>query len=220
MFSAILCCFLLFRIIIVWAMKRLPAPLRALMDELTRLPGIGRRGAERIVQHLLQVPPERVHALATTLQTLRRDVRHCNVCGDWTDSDTCSICSDSQRANGQLCVVERPPDLWAFEESDAYRGRYHVLGGTLSPLAGVTAEVLSIDALERRIDGEGIREVILATNASVDGDATAHYLARRLAARGVQSSRIAQGVPLGGHLDYADPGTLRLALEGRRPIDH
>lgn len=189
------------------------------MGELARLPGIGRRGAERIALHLLEAPADQASALAESIETLRREVRACGPCGNWTEGETCPICSDPGRANGQLCVVERPSDLWAFEQSGAYGGRYHVLGGTLSPLAGVTAEDLRIAQLERRIGEEGITEVVLATNASVDGDATAHYLAARLAPLGVRTTRIAQGVPLGGHLDYADPGTLRLALEGRRPLE-
>lgn len=200
-------------------MTRLPAALENLLHELTRLPGIGRRGAERLALHLLEAPAEQSAILAATIECLRREVHSCPVCGNWTEGALCAICADPGRCNGQLCVVERPADLWAFEESEAFRGRYHVLGGTLSPLAGVTAEDLHIDALEARLPRENIHEVILATNPSVDGDATAHYLARRLAATGVRVSRIGVGVPVGGHLDYADSGTLRLALEGRRPLD-
>lgn len=200
-------------------MPRQPAALESLMHELTRLPGIGRRGAERMAVHLLDAPADQAHNLAKAIERLRKEVRPCVICGNWAEGEICSICEDARRANGQLCVVERPPDLWAFEQSEAYTGRYHVLGGTLSPLAGVTAEDLKIDELEKRIQEEGIQEVILATNPSVEGDATAHYLARRLAPQGVRVTRIAQGVPLGGHLGYADSGTLRLALEGRRALD-
>ena len=199
-------------------MSYLPAALEDLMEELIRLPGIGRRGAERLALHLLQAPPDQSEALAGAIGRLRLEVHPCRTCGNWTEGETCPICSDDRRHNGQLCVVERPSDLWAFEQAEAFRGCYHVLGGTLSPLAGITAEDLRIEELERRIRAEGITEVILATNPSVDGDATAHYLSRRLAPLGVSTTRIAQGVPLGGHLDYADPGTLRLALEGRRPL--
>jgi recombination protein RecR len=199
-------------------MTRLPDALEALLHELTRLPGIGRRGAERLAVHLLEADAEQPLALARAIERLRAEVRPCALCGNWAEGERCPICADPHRANGQLCVVERPADLWAFEAAGAFEGRYHVLGGTLSPLGGVTAEDLRIDALERRIGEESIREVILATNASVEGDATAHYLARRLAATGMQVTRIAQGVPLGGHLGYADAGTLRLALEGRRPL--
>jgi len=197
---------------------RLPAALEGLILELMRLPGIGRRGAERLAVHLLDAEEERPAALARALERLRREVRPCARCGNWAEAEQCTICAEPRRANGQLCVVERPTDLWAFEAAESFEGCYHVLGGALSPLAGVTADDLNIDALERRLDSESIQEVILATNPSVEGDATAHYLARRLAARPVRVTRIAQGVPLGGHLGYADAGTLRLALEGRRPL--
>lgn len=200
-------------------MVRLPNALEVLLHELRRLPGVGRRAAERLALHLLEAPAEDAAALARAIEQLRDEVHACKVCGNFTDGELCSICSDERRATGQLCVVERPSDLWAFEQAEAYRGRYHVLGGTLSPLAGVTADDLRIDDLERRIEREQIKEIILATNPSVDGDATAIYLAHRLAPMGLKVTRIAQGVPLGGHLDYADAGTLRLALDGRRPVE-
>ena len=200
-------------------MARLPPAIESLLHELMRLPGIGRRGAERMVVHLLDAPAERPAALAEALARLRRDVRWCELCGNWSEGERCGICTDSARDTSILCVVERPVDLWAIEESGAYRGQYHVLGGALSPLSGVTAEDLRIDQLEIRLRDTPADEVILATNPSVDGDATAHYLARRLAAIGIKTTRLAQGMPLGGHLDYADAGTLRLALEGRRPLD-
>ena len=202
-------------------MSQLPAALDNLLHELARLPGIGRRAAERLAIHLLEAPEDRARTLAEALARLHREVHPCPVCGNWAVAGgACPICEDPRRRNGQLCVIEKPSDLWAFEQSEAFSGRYHVLGGTLSPMAGVTADDLSIAALERRIGEESISELIIATNPSVDGDATAHYLARRLAPLGVAITRIAQGVPLGGHLDYADAGTLRLALEGRRRLDH
>lgn len=200
-------------------MVRLPSALEIVLHELRRLPGVGRRAAERLALHMLEAPAEDVLALARAIEQLRHEVHACKICGNFTDAEICSICDDERRATGQLCVVEKPSDLWAFEQAEAYRGRYHVLGGTLSPLAGVTAEDLNIDALEKRIETERIQEVILATNPSVDGDATAIYLAHRFAPLGVKITRIAQGVPLGGHLDYADAGTLKLALEGRRPLE-
>lgn len=200
-------------------MARMPAALENVLHELGRLPGIGRRGAERMAVYLLEAPPEQVQALARTIQQLREEVRPCAVCGNWAQGELCTICANPQRQSPVLCVVERPPDLWAFEEAEAFTGRYHVLGGTLSPLAGITAEDLRIGDLERRIQREAIQEVIIATNPSVEGDATAHYLARRLAPLGVKVTRLAQGVPLGGRLGYADAGTLRLALEGRRSME-
>lgn len=200
-------------------MPALPPSLQTLIHQLTRLPGIGRRGAERIAVHLLSAPAEESVELAEALAQLRRQVKPCAQCGNWAEGDLCVICTDPRRERQSICVVETPTDLWAFEQSEAFNGLYHVLGGTLSPLSGVTAEDLRIDELERRIREEAIQELILATNPSVDGEATAHYLAQHFAAMVPRVTRIAQGVPLGGHLDYADPGTLRLALQGRRPLD-
>jgi recombination protein RecR len=200
-------------------MHHLPKAFQELLHELTRLPGIGRRGAERIAIHLLESPPDQAGALAAAVENLHGRVRRCDRCANWSEEALCAICADPRRDASLLCVVERPGDLWAFEHSEGFNGLYHILGGTLSPLAGVTAEDLRIDSLERRIRDEAVAEVILATSPSIDGDATAHYLARRLAPLGARLTRIAQGVPLGGHLDYADAGTLRLALQGRRPMD-
>lgn len=200
-------------------MARMPAALENLLHELGRLPGIGRRGAERMAVYLLEAPAEQVAALTTALGRLREEVHPCAICGNWAQEKVCAICADPQRITKALCVVERPTDLWAFEEAEAFTGRYHVLGGTLSPLAGVTADDLRIADLERRIREEKIEEVILATNPSVEGDATAHYLARRLTPQGVRTTRLAQGVPLGGRLGYSDAGTLKLALEGRRVLE-
>lgn len=200
-------------------MARMPAAMESLLHELGRLPSIGRRGAERMAVYLLEAPVEQVEALARAMLQLREEVHPCALCGNWAQDALCPICATPQRKTNVLCVVERPTDLWAFEEAEAFAGRYHVLGGTLSPLAGVTAEDLRIAELEQRIKAEGIAEVIIATNPSVEGDATAHYLARRLAPLGVQVTRLAQGVPLGGRLGYADPGTLRLALDGRRKLE-
>jgi recombination protein RecR len=201
------------------AMRRLPKALETLLNELGRLPGVGRRGAERMAVHLLEAPPGRARALAEAIADLRDKVTACARCGNWSEDELCPVCADPHRDTRVLCVVERPGDLWAFEQSESFAGLYHVLGGTLSPMNGVTAGDLTIAALQRRVREEGIEEVILATNPSVDGDATAHYLGQLLAPTGVRLSRIAQGVPQGGHLDYADAGTLRLALEGRRRLD-
>lgn len=197
-------------------MARLPRPVEDLLEELRRLPGIGPRGAERIAVHLMAAPAGQSHALADALRRAADQVQLCAVCGNWCEGRMCTVCRDPARANGKLCVVERVVDLWAFEHAEAFDGRYHILGGTLSPLAGVTPDDLRIAELEARMADEAIAEVILATNPNVDGDATAHYLAQRLAPSGCRVTRIALGLPLGGHLDYADAGTLRLALEGRR----
>ncbi|MBI3735518.1 recombination protein RecR, partial [Candidatus Sumerlaeota bacterium] len=180
-------------------MAALPAAIESLIHELTRLPGIGRRGAERIVTHLLDHPGEQAHLLADALERLRREIRTCEICGNWADGPVCPICSDERRRDGRICVVERPSDLYAFEQSGVFSGRYHVLGGTLSPLHGITPEQLRIEPLERRIKSEGIKEVIIATSPTVEGDATALYLAQRLRPLGVESARIGVGLPLGAN---------------------
>lgn len=196
-----------------------PAAVESLIEQLRRLPGIGRRGAERIVTHVLETSPRLTADLVISLQTLRERVHPCARCGSWCEDDECRICRNEHRANGRLCVVERPPDLYAFEESGAFDGRYHVLGGTISPLGGVMPEDLSIDQLLRRVPEESIQEVIIALSPTVEGDATAHYLAQQLTPMGVSVMRIGLGLPLGASLGYADPGTLKLALEGRRRMD-
>lgn len=193
-----------------------PAAVESLIEQLRRLPGIGRRGAERLVTHLLEAPPAQTQELIAALGTLRERVRNCERCGSWCESRYCRICENEHRANGRLCVVERPTDLYAFEESGAFDGRYHVLGGTISPLGGVMPDDLNIESLLKRMGEESIQEVILALSPTVEGDATAHYIAQLLVPEGVSVMRIGLGLPLGASLGYADPGTLKLALEGRR----
>jgi recombination protein RecR len=200
-------------------MAKLPGPIADLIEKLIRLPGIGRRGAERLVTHLLTAPEEQVESLADSLVKLRTQVNACQLCGHWCEGDLCTICADPARREARLCVVESSSDLFAFEQSGAFAGRYHVLGGRLSPLNGVTPEELNIERLMRRIRDEAIVEVIVATSPTVEGDATATYLARRIAPLGVEVARIGLGLPLGASLGYADAGTLRLALEGRRRLD-
>lgn len=200
-------------------MAKLPAAVESLIHELTRLPGIGRRGAERIVTHLLESRNEQAEALCAALTRLGLEVRSCSRCGNWADAEECAICTDPRRADGTLCVVERPPDLLAFEQTGVFSGKFHVLGGTLSPLRGISPDELSIDKLESRVVDEGIREVVVATSPTVEGDATALYIAGRLKSHGVSVARIGVGLPLGASLGYADPGTLRLALEGRRSLN-
>jgi recombination protein RecR len=199
-------------------MTSLPASVEALIEELTRLPGIGRRGAERIVTHLLAGDPERASELTRAVERMIRDVRDCRNCGSWSEGELCPLCEDERRATGRLCVVETAIDLYAFEQSGVFDGRYHVLGGTLSPLGGIGPEDLRVEALVERVPREKVREVILATSPTVEGDATAIYVGRRLAPLGVEVARIGLGLPLGASLGYADPGTLRLALEGRRKL--
>lgn len=199
-------------------MARYPVSIERLLDQLTRLPGIGRRGATRIAEYLLEAPRGQARDLAEALARLRDEVRACRQCGAWAEAELCAICGDERRRGERICVVEHPPDIYAFEESGAFDGRYHVLGGTLSPLDGIGPDDLNIDRLEERVREEGTEEVILALSPSVQGDATAMYLAEALGRLGVGVTRIGLGLPLGANLNYADPGTLKLALEGRRKM--
>ncbi len=199
-------------------MASLPEPVAALAAALGRLPGIGPRSAERIALHVVQAEPSLAQTLADTLVAARSRIHLCRLCGALTEPDPCPLCSDPSRANGILCVVERALDVLSLEKSNTHRGRYHVLGGRLSPLNGVGPEDLRIASLEARIEPEAFREVILAVSSDVEGEATCTYLARRLAATGVRVTRIAQGLPAGSGLEYADDLTLARALEGRRDI--
>jgi recombination protein RecR len=196
----------------------LPEPIVALSAALGRLPGIGPRSAERLALHLVQADPAVTRTLADALLAARERVALCQHCGALTEAQPCPICSDSTRANGILCIVERALDVLSLEKSHTFRGRYHVLGGRLSPLNGVGPEDLRIDSLESRITPEAIQEVILALGSDVEGEATCVYLAQRLAGLNVRVTRIAQGLPAGAGLEYADDLTLARALEGRRDI--
>ena len=199
-------------------MASLPEPIVALSAALGRLPGIGPRSAERLALHLVQADPAVTRTLADALLAARERVALCQHCGALTEAQPCPICSDSTRANGILCIVERALDVLSLEKSHTFRGRYHVLGGRLSPLNGVGPEDLRIDSLESRIAPEAIQEVILALGSDVEGEATCVYLAQRLAVQGVRVTRIAQGLPAGAGLEYADDLTLARALEGRRDV--
>lgn len=197
---------------------RLPEPLAALVAALNRLPGIGPRTAERLALHIVQTDPGSVEQLAGALVGARQRIRCCRVCGGLTEQDPCVICTDPQRDLGQVCVVERATDVLSLEKSGTYRGRYHVLGGRLSPVNGIGPEDLRVDSLERRVGEGGVREVILALGMDVEGDATSGYLAERLASPGVRISRLAAGLPAGSGLDLADELTLGRAMEGRQPM--
>lgn len=199
-------------------MTSLPAPVTALAAALGRLPGIGPRSADRLALHLVQSDPETVRQLAEVLVTARARVVTCEHCGALTESQPCPICSDPRRDSALLCIVERAIDILSLEKSGTFKGRYHVLGGKLSPLNGIGPEDLRIAELDRRLDRAPVGEVILALGSDVEGDATAHYLARRLSHRGNRISRLAQGLPAGSGLEFADELTLSRALEGRREV--
>nr|MCU0889066.1 recombination mediator RecR [Rubritepida sp.] len=183
---------------------------------LARLPGFGRRSARRAVLKMLMEPEQRMLPLAEALRAAAAAVRPCSVCGNLDAEDPCRICADPERERGVICVVEGVADLWALERAHAHGGLYHVLGGTLSALAGVGPEALRVAPLLARVEAGGVREVILALPATVEGASTAHYLLDRLRPTGVQVTRLAQGVPIGGALDVLDDGTLAAALRARR----
>ena len=188
-----------------------------LVAQLTRLPGVGARTAHRFAFHLLRVPGDEARALATAIEEVKERVRFCSECGNLTENEVCAICLDPRRDHALVCVVEQPVDLISLERTHEYRGLYHVLGGSLSPLDGVEPEHLRIDELMRRVERNGVQEVVLATNPNMTGEATAHYLADRLRGR-VKVTRLASGLPVGGDLEYADEVTLGRALSGRREM--
>ena len=188
-----------------------------LVSQLTRLPGVGTRTAQRLAFHLLRVSKDEAGALAEAIGEVKERVRFCDECGNLTEEAVCEICRDARRDRALVCVVEQPADLISLERTAEYRGLYHVLGGALSPIDGVEPEHLRIDELLRRVDRNGIEEVVLATNPNMTGEATAAYLADRLRGR-VRVTRLASGLPVGGDLEYADEVTLGRALTGRRDM--
>ena len=188
-----------------------------LVAQLTRLPGVGTRTAQRLAFHLLRTSKDEALALAGAIGEVKERVRFCTECGNLTEEELCGICQDARRDRSLVCVVEQPVDLISVERTHEYRGLYHVLGGALSPLDGVEPEHLRIDELMRRVDANGVEEVVLATNPNMTGEATAAYLADRLRGR-VRVTRLASGLPVGGDLEYADEVTLGRALSGRREM--
>jgi recombination protein RecR len=188
-----------------------------LVAQLTRLPGVGTRTAHRLAFHLLRVPKDEAEALAAAIGEVKERVRFCSECGNLTEEERCAICRDERRDRTLVCVVEQPADLVSLERTHEYRGLYHVLGGSLSPIDGVEPEHLRIDELLGRVERNGIQEVVLATNPNMTGEATAAYLADRLRGR-VRVTRLASGLPVGGDLEYADEVTLGRALSGRREM--
>ena len=195
----------------------LPEPLARLIEELQHLPGIGPKGAQRLAFHLLKAPREQAEQLADAVRDLKANVSYCSICNNITDSDPCAYCRNDDRDHHTICVVEEPQNVEAVEKAREFKGVYHVLMGALSPLQGIGPDNLKIKSLLARI-GNGVTEVILATNPNVEGEATAIYLARLLKPLGVRVTRIAMGVPVGSDLEYADEVTMHKALEGRREV--
>lgn len=195
-----------------------PPLLQVLVEHFKKLPGVGEKTARRLAFAILNMAEEEVTSFAEALVQVKENIGFCEKCGNLAEGDVCSICSDGTRASGQLCVVERPADVYILENAGQYRGRYHVLHGVLSPLEGVGPDDLNLDGLVRRIEKEQIREVIVATNPSIEGDTTSLYIARLLKDTGVAVTRPARGLPLGSSLEFMDRGTITKAMEGREPI--
>jgi recombination protein RecR len=196
----------------------LPGPVQRLINEFSRLPGIGPKSASRLTFYLLRAADEQSTELAAALQELKETTQLCSVCFNITEEDPCNICADSGREQQLLCIVEEPLDLVAVERSRAYDGRYHVLHGAISPVEGIGPEDLKIAELIKRIENDGFEEIIIATNATLEGDSTALYLQRRLGSYALKLTRLARGLPVGGDLEYTDEITLGRALEGRQEL--
>ena len=196
------------------------SPIARLVQQLAKLPGIGEKTAARLAFHILRAAPEDAAALAAAITDVKQKIRFCGVCCDLTEADPCAVCADARREAGLVCVVSQPQDVVAIERTGGYRGRYHVLHGLLSPLDGIGPEDLRVAELLRRCSdaAQSVTEVILATSSTVEGEATAVYLAKLLRPLGLRTSRIATGVPMGGELEYADQLTLVRAIDGRREM--
>ena len=199
-------------------MAKYAKPLMRLIDELSSLPGIGGKSAQRLAFHILSMEDEDVEALAESIKNAKKSMRYCSVCGNLTDTDPCSICGDETRDKKSLCVVETPRDVAAMERIREYRGRYHVLHGCISPVDGIGPGDINIHSLLKWLQTEEVEEVIMATNPTIEGEATAMYIARLLKPAGLKVSRIAHGLPVGADLEYADEVTLSKSLENRKEL--
>jgi len=199
-------------------MKELAEPIARLVEELKRLPGVGQKTAVRLAFHLLRQPAEDVERLAQAITAAKQSLRTCSVCHNLTDQDPCELCRSEARNSKQICVVESAQDIVNVEKTRRYTGLYHVLGGVLAPLDGVGPEQLNIKTLLARLEKNAVEEVIIATNPTAEGDATALYLAKLIKPLGVRVTRLAMGIPMGGELEYADSVTLQHALDGRREL--
>ena len=199
-------------------MASLPESITALIATLGKLPGVGPRSAERLALHIVQSDATEVKQLAQTLVQAREKIRMCLICGSLTEAEICSICSDARRDSSLVCLIERAVDIISIEKSGTYHGKYHVLGGKISPLNGVEPEDLRIAELESRLKKEPIKEIVIALGTDVEGDATSHYLAKRLGRAGLKVTRIAHGLPAGSGLEFADELTLTHAMAGRREM--
>ncbi len=199
-------------------MKQYPRPLAVLVNELSKLPGIGNKTAQRLAFHILSLDDKEAEQLAQSILTAKKEMRYCSVCGNLTDKDPCAICSDPARDASTICVVESPRDVMAMERIREYQGLYHVLHGAISPMDGIGPEDINLMSLIKRLQENDVKELIIATNPNIEGEATAMYIARLIKPSGIKVSRIAHGIPVGGDLEYADEVTLLKAMEGRREL--
>ena len=199
-------------------MSKFAEPMARLIDELKKLPGVGSKSAQRLAFHILRSSADDAEALASAIRDLKANLRLCSICNNITDVDPCTYCSSPTRNTRLVCVVEEPTNIAAIEKTKSYNGVYHVLHGTLSPLHGVGPEHLRISSLAKRVEEGTVDELILATNPTVEGEATAHYLTRTLKRAGVRITRIATGIPAGSDIEYADEVTMSKAMEGRREL--
>jgi recombination protein RecR len=194
------------------------APVAKLIEEFEKLPGIGHKTAQRLAFHILNMPLEKVERLANVISDAKIKTKYCSICGNLTDSEVCSLCSSNNRDRSVICVVEDPRDVSAMERIKEFKGLYHVLHGAISPMDGIGPEDIKIKELLVRIQDKEIKEVIIATNPNIEGEATAMYISKLLKPLGIKTTRIAHGIPVGGDLEYADEVTLAKALEGRREL--
>jgi len=193
-------------------------PLSRLINELSKLPGIGGKSAQRLAFHILAMEDREAEALASAITDAKHGMKYCSVCGNLTEKDPCLICSDPSRDSSVICVVESPRDVVAMEKIKEYRGLYHVLNGAISPMEGIGPEDINLKSLITRLQSSDVEEVILATNPNIEGEATAMYIARLIKPSGIKVTRIAHGIPVGGDLEYTDEVTLLKAVEGRRQL--
>lgn len=199
-------------------MKQYAKPLNRLINELSKLPGIGGKTAQRLAFHILSMDKTQVDALASSMTDAKEQMKYCSVCGNLTDEDPCSICSDDSRDQSIICVVENPRDVMAMEKIREYNGLYHVLHGVISPMDGIGPEEINLKSLILRLRNNDVKELVIATNPNIEGEATAMYIARLIKPSGIQVTRIAHGIPVGGDLEYTDEITLLKAMEGRKEL--
>ena len=199
-------------------MRQYPKPLARLINEMSKLPGIGSKTAQRLAFYILSLEDKEAEQLAQSILTAKREMRYCSVCGNLTDTDPCSICSDPSRDETEICVVESPKYVMAMERIREFNGLYHVLHGVISPMDGVGPEDINLMSLLKRLQSSDVKELIIATNPNIEGEATAMYIARLIKPSGIKVTRIAHGIPVGGDLEYADEVTLLKAMEGRREL--